>query len=265
MTAVAHTPTVDEVRRRQEAFYDAAEIARYEWLTSHPLIRSAERDLMARLPLHEGVPSILEVGCGEGANYETLRAEGARFRYTGFDCFPRKVAFCRQRHAGGRFLLADARRPFPFADGSFEIVLVRDILHHLAEPDRVHVLRDSLRVLAPGGRLVIVEGNAANVIGSVFAWVFPHERCMLQTRAPRLQKFVAATLPGHDIEQAMAEPSNLFRFVCHYQFGVPALGRQAWAAAAFGAWARWSGRLRPSRRWAYSIILVRKTGSTARR
>lgn len=253
-----NAPAVDQVRRRQEAFYDDAEAQRFEWLTEHPLVRRAEQALLATLGGLADAPSILEVGCGEGANFATLRKSGRRFRYTGFDCFPAKVAFCRQRHRDGRFLMADARQAFPFLDRAFDRVLVRDLLHHLAAPDREQVLRESMRVLAPGGRLWIVEGNAANALGRGFALLFPHERCMLETRAPRLQQFVAATLPGYEIVEAMAEPSNAFRLVCHYRFGVPALGRTGLAGALMRVWTSAARVLRPSARWAYSIVEVRK-------
>jgi ubiquinone/menaquinone biosynthesis C-methylase UbiE len=260
---MAVASTADEVRLRQEDFYDAAETNRFEWLTEHPIIRRAEQALLAHLGSLEGTPKVMEVGCGEGANLATLVSSGKRIRYPGFDCFPAKVAFCRQRHAAGRFLVADARRPFPFRDGAYDVVLIRDILHHLAEPDRTHVLLESMRVLAPGGRLWIIEGNATNLLGRGFAMIFPHERCMLETRTPRLQGFVARTLPGHQIAEAMEEPSNMFRLLYHYQYGLPALGRTTAIAWVTRFWNKVSRAVRPSTRWAYSIIEVRKAGADA--
>jgi ubiquinone/menaquinone biosynthesis C-methylase UbiE len=257
------TSTADPVRLRQEDFYDAAETNRFEWLTRHPIIHRAEQKLLTHLGGLEGVPSILEVGCGEGANFATLQSLGNRFHYTGFDCFSAKVAFCREQHRGGQFLIADARQPFPFQDGSYDRVLIRDLLHHLALPDRVHVLRESMRVLSPGGRLWIVEGNATNLLGRGFAMIFPHERCMLETRTPRLQRFVAETLAGHQISEVMEEPSNMFRLLYHYQFGVPALGRTSFIGWVTRLWEGVSRALRPSQRWAYSIIQVRKSDALA--
>jgi ubiquinone/menaquinone biosynthesis C-methylase UbiE len=144
-------------------------------------------------------------------------------------------------------------------------VLIRDILHHLAEPDRAHVLRESMRVLRPGGRLWIVEGNASNLIGRVFAMVFEHERCMLETRTPRLQQFVRATLDGQQIVESMSEPSNFFRLLYHYQFGFPRLAALAPVGAVMRGWAAVSRWWRPSRRWAYSIIEVNKMPVAANR
>lgn len=46
----------------------------------------------------------------------------------------------------------------PFADGTFARVLVVDAFHHLADQDQSAT--EFLRVLAPGGRLVVEEPNA---------------------------------------------------------------------------------------------------------
>jgi demethylmenaquinone methyltransferase/2-methoxy-6-polyprenyl-1,4-benzoquinol methylase len=52
--------------------------------------------------------------------------------------------------------LASAER-LPFADGSFDRVLVVDALHHFADQRRA--AQELVRVLAPGGRLVVEEMN----------------------------------------------------------------------------------------------------------
>ena len=247
----------EDVRHRQEAFYGRAEIERFEWLTTHPAIVHAERRLLASLHGLTSATEILEVGCGEGANLVTMRALGVRARYTGFDCFPPKVEFCRAHHASARFLVADARHPFPFRDDTYDRVLIRDVLHHMIEPDRIHVLREALRVLAPGGTLSLIEGNARNLLGFAFAMLLPHERCMLDVRAPQLQRFVAGTLPGLVSRQQMDEPSNLFRLLFHYRFGLPALARMPGIIPLLSGWNRVVRTCWPEHTWAYSIVEVR--------
>lgn len=53
-----------------------------------------------------------------------------------------------------RFELADAEA-LPFADGSFDIVTCRIAPHHFPNPDRF--VRESARVLRPGGRFVLID------------------------------------------------------------------------------------------------------------
>jgi ubiquinone/menaquinone biosynthesis C-methylase UbiE len=61
----------------------------------------------------------------------------------------------RTRAAGGHPLVqADAAR-LPFADGAFDLVVARGVLHHL--PDVTGALREWRRTLRPGGAVVLVS------------------------------------------------------------------------------------------------------------
>jgi len=56
-----------------------------------------------------------------------------------------------------RVLSGDARR-LPFPDGTFDVVLSSIVLHNVAgEDDRRRAVREIVRVLAPGGRVVLVD------------------------------------------------------------------------------------------------------------
>ena len=67
--------------------------------------------------------------------------------------------------------LVDARQ-LPFAGASVGNVVMADVLHHLPRP--LNVLRDSSRVLKPGGRLVILEPAATRWARLVLG-LFHHE------------------------------------------------------------------------------------------
>lgn len=63
------------------------------------------------------------------------------------------------------FQIADAGRPLPFSDESFDVVFCNDSINHL--PDRLAVLRDWHRILRPGGRVlftdpIVVTGQLSN-------------------------------------------------------------------------------------------------------
>ena len=95
---------------------------------------------------------ILDAGCGSGPLSAALRAKGAIM--TGFDSSPVMVELARQRLGGDADLrVADLSQPLPFADGSFDDVVVSLVLHYFR--DWTAPLAELRRVLKPGGRLIL--------------------------------------------------------------------------------------------------------------
>ena len=72
-------------------------------------------------------------------------------------------------------LAADAER-LPLADGSLQAVVGLDVLHHLSRP--AGFFREAARVLAPGGRLALVEPWVTPLSWVVYRF-FHRERCRL--------------------------------------------------------------------------------------
>lgn len=106
-------------------------------------------NLCRHLSLDEGaIIRLLEIGCGPGANLRELapRAEIA----VGIDLEMRALTHCRDLAP----VQSDALFPLPFADATFDAVMLVDILEHLAE---LHALVDEIaRVLRPGGVVVVM-------------------------------------------------------------------------------------------------------------
>ena len=113
---------------------------------------------------------ILELGCGLGHDGLELLRSGYRLIET--DVAPGQLGQARDLHSGEGFsgsagyLLVDAQR-LPFADRSFNGVLMVAMLHHL--PDPLTALREARRVLKPGG--VVVLGTEPNTWQHAF--LFP--------------------------------------------------------------------------------------------
>jgi ubiquinone/menaquinone biosynthesis C-methylase UbiE len=67
--------------------------------------------------------------------------------------------------------LADVTRApwgaWPYAAGSFDVALIRDLLPALTPADRSSTAAAVLRVLRPGGRVVVIDGSARGR----FAWL----------------------------------------------------------------------------------------------
>ena len=103
------------------------------------------------LPL-EGA-RILDVGCGLGAYVRRLGdfSDGA----FGVDLDPARVG--RGASAGVRGLVAAAAEALPFADAAFDGVLLNEVIEHVR--DERETLSEALRVVRPGGRVVIFAPN----------------------------------------------------------------------------------------------------------
>ncbi|WZO97431.1 class I SAM-dependent methyltransferase [Isosphaeraceae bacterium EP7] len=97
--------------------------------------------------------TILDLGCGKGRFAARLTEAGAFI--VGLDVSPEMLA-----EGSGARTLGSARR-LPFADASFDGVFAIEVLQHVHPSHLDEVLSEARRVLAPGGRLAIVDKNAA--------------------------------------------------------------------------------------------------------
>jgi ubiquinone/menaquinone biosynthesis C-methylase UbiE len=104
---------------------------------------------------------VLEIGCGTGAVTRVLATWPGVNEAIGVDPSPVFVAKAREL-AGGLSTLgfeeADGRS-LPFAARMFDAVVLHTTLCHVLEPDVM--LQEAVRVLRPGGRLAVFEGDYA--------------------------------------------------------------------------------------------------------
>lgn len=114
------------------------------------------------LPLvrHEvgaGARRVLDVGTGEGQVARAL-AEGGpgSRRVVGIDPSTAQLAFAAEAGGGPVFLRATGEA-LPFPDGTFDAVVCCLVIEHAGDPDAV--LAEMARVLAPGGRLVLLVNH----------------------------------------------------------------------------------------------------------
>jgi SAM-dependent methyltransferase len=135
---------------RQAAFGE--DLGQNSWLTLAQLER-----FVAHLDVRAG-DRLLDVACGSGGPAVRV-ASLTGCDVVGVDLY--RDAVTNQRRSDdadkphARFLQADASKPLPFVDASFDAVVCIDAINHL--PDRLRVLEDWARVLRPGGRLVFTD------------------------------------------------------------------------------------------------------------
>ncbi len=101
----------------------------------------------------------LDVGCGTG--FLSLELAGRGHRVTGIDFAPEMLALAKGKAADAgahiRFEHADAEN-LPFAAASFDLVITRHVLWTLPHPEAA--IGEWIRVLRPGGRLAVIDGQS---------------------------------------------------------------------------------------------------------
>ena len=97
--------------------------------------------------------SVLEVGCGGGQLYRYLRRWGYSNQYCGLEMAKYIIDKNQQHYPESEWCCGTAYK-IPYPDNSFDLCFAHFVLEHLVYPERG--LREMLRVLNPGGRLVLV-------------------------------------------------------------------------------------------------------------
>ena len=126
----------------------------------------------------------LDVACGTGALTEEMARGADVAEVDGIDLSPRMIERARRRVPSGRFAVADALA-LPFPDGSFDAATIGFGLRNM--PDYGACLAEMVRVVRPGGRVVVLE-IAAPEHGPV-AWVL---RAWFERVVPLLGRLAGA-------------------------------------------------------------------------
>src|SRR5262245_51849754 len=126
------------------------------------LVRQAEL-LEPHLHKHidfSGCSSVLEIGCGVGAQLRLVARRYPKLYLAGVDISDKQIQRARlllaKELAEGRVELHTSRGDeLPFADGSFDGVYICFVLEHV--PASTSVIREAKRVLVDGGVLYCTE------------------------------------------------------------------------------------------------------------
>jgi demethylmenaquinone methyltransferase/2-methoxy-6-polyprenyl-1,4-benzoquinol methylase len=134
----------------------------YDWFTNQQVWRSSCARMAALLPDREPL-LVADLGCGPGTSAIELARLRPAARVIGLDVADRMLRLARRRaRAAGippgrlAFTLGDAAR-LPFGTGSVDVVTGHSFLYQV--PNRAATLAEALRVLRPGGHLLLMEPN----------------------------------------------------------------------------------------------------------
>ncbi len=156
--AVADAARLSAVRADRTAAaerYFAAHADQWDAIRSLHIAESAVESRVCAL-LGDDVGRLVDIGTGTGRMIELLSA--AARQATGIDRSPEMLRLARAKLSGAvtpvEFRQADVGA-LPIADTSADTVLLHQVLHYLPAPEIA--LGEAARIVAPGGRLLIVD------------------------------------------------------------------------------------------------------------
>ena len=141
---------------------------RYRWIydsvTAVSSLSVGGVDRLRRLGLDALMPhlnadaKVLDLCCGSGEAAAPWLAAG--FHVTGLDVSPRALELAANRHPAMKRVEGLAEEP-PLPDAGFSAIQLSVALHEFPRPEREQVLKSCLRLLEPGGWLVLVDLHPA--------------------------------------------------------------------------------------------------------
>lgn len=183
---------------------------------------STRRALIDRAALEPG-QRVLDIGCGTGSLAVLIVRLHPEVEVVGLDPDPKALARARRKaEAAGVSLQLDRgfSDELPYPEARFDRVFSSFMFHHLDSEVKRKTLRETRRVLMPGGSLHLVDfGGSAHSHGPLARFLHSREH---------LHDNFEGRIPALMGEAGYAEPTELdqkatlFGHVAHYRASVPA-------------------------------------------
>jgi ubiquinone/menaquinone biosynthesis C-methylase UbiE len=166
MASVADEPRArrlsEQNKQKEIAFFDSyAANNAYDVFAPEATLRLI--DQFVRLSTLPPGARVIDLGCGSGTFTDLLRKAG--YDCVGLDISGKLIELGRRRHPGIKLVGGDIDH-LPFADASFDGVLLSGVVHHFPDPARCAA--EVFRILRPHGRFVAFDPNRMNP----FMWLY---------------------------------------------------------------------------------------------
>lgn len=110
------------------------------------------------------VQNILDLGAGDGTCLQYFSTYFPEAQLFGIDVSDLSIAEAAAKQIPNAEVKVYDGQHIPYADNSFDLILVATVMHHIRFELHEELMRESLRVLKPGGKIFIVEHNPHNPV-----------------------------------------------------------------------------------------------------
>lgn len=183
-----------------DEYHTMREVEDYFWW--YVGFRRIYEALLDRHCRQAAVGRVLDAGCGTGSFLVFLEERYRPRRLTGLDFSQEALDFCFQR--GFEDLVRASVVELPFEDDSFDLVVSLDVLCHRSIPDELVPLRESRRVLSPGGYLLL------NL--PAFQFIYSEHDMAVHTSHRYRRRGVETMLRASGFEPVLTTYANFFTF-----------------------------------------------------
>lgn len=205
-----HDRESDELLRANREIYGTPGLV--QWYMQYP--KNKLRCEIALKLLHQVLASpdtprgnLLELGANSQSivNSESL-ADNRHVIYADIEASPLSSLRKNQQGKNSSFVVLDASRRLPFKSVSLAAVVAGELIEHLFDP--ISLLKETERILRPGGILVVTTPNTATLQDRV-RFPFGERPRQLDRVDPHLRLHISHSTPSslrRDLERAGLEP-----------------------------------------------------------
>lgn len=140
---------------------------------AHQMANYLLSQLRPFLPAHLEAEPALDVGCGMGFGMFALKKAGIKNVY-GIDIDKSQIESAQKKGLHAE-LVEDAASYLDANKARFGLILLQDVLEHIAVDKQLPVLKSIFNALQPGGRLIVQVPNANSVLAARWRYIdFTH-------------------------------------------------------------------------------------------
>ena len=143
--------------------YDRSLLQRFLFQKTHDELYKVIKSLL------KDYARLLDIACGTGIFANKVQNYNCLMDIHGCDLSPKMIVQARRKNQAITWQTTPADST-PYKNDTFDIVTCTTAFHHF--PNQQKAIKEMYRVLKPGGKLVIIDGNVSCLLGWIIYKIF---------------------------------------------------------------------------------------------